>query len=541
MVPDIAAKGHSFKGAFAYYLHDKRQGEGPHLATADRVAWTETRNLATDGPHTACRIMIATAQQADELKKAAGVKATGRKSNQHVYTYSLAWHPDEAQSLDRAEMLRAVDASLKALQADHLQAVVVCHRDREHPHVHVILNRVDPATGKMHGFSKDRERLSAWAADYERERGLIVTPKRQEKQAQKQESQRQAKHVATPADRPKPAPVPRDKTPAAMLKELSDAQKARHKEEWAKLAADQKARRSAVYDLAGKHIRAAVAQHKEAARPFWSAFYRDDRAERRRFADREGRLSGIVQNCIDAVRGQQIRGDGSDRGFLSMAFNYLTSSTRRRAAFETGRQEAREQLATAMKARLDAEVSRIKTARDQALGQSRTSYTADRAALIERQDAEREKVREAWRQIYAQRGKTPPARLQQREKPTMQRDFDKAGQLPIAKQPQPTQQQRLSTPAPQPTPAGVPAPAPARVQTVPKVDQAKQWAKTPEAAPVLKQQGTPTPPVRKDWNATSAPQQAPAPRKDWNAAQDKAREIKPLPTRERSRDHDRER
>ena len=62
MVPDIAKKGHSFNGAFAYYLHDKGAD------TAERVDWTETRNLMTDDPQAAKQVMIATALQADELK-----------------------------------------------------------------------------------------------------------------------------------------------------------------------------------------------------------------------------------------------------------------------------------------------------------------------------------------------------------------------------------------------------------------------------------------------------------------------------------------
>ena len=48
MIPDIAKRGASFKGALAYYLHDKKL-EGEHERfTSERVAWTETRNRARD-------------------------------------------------------------------------------------------------------------------------------------------------------------------------------------------------------------------------------------------------------------------------------------------------------------------------------------------------------------------------------------------------------------------------------------------------------------------------------------------------------------
>lgn len=127
--------------------------------------------------------------QADELKKAAGIKAAGRKSTQSVYAYALAWHPDEAGQIDKAEMLAAADASLKELKADHLQSVIVCHTDQKHPHVHVIINRVDPADGRMHPFKNDRLQLSDWANQYERERGNIVTPAREEKRKKREQYQ----------------------------------------------------------------------------------------------------------------------------------------------------------------------------------------------------------------------------------------------------------------------------------------------------------------------------------------------------------------
>ena len=55
MVPKLHAKGSSFKGAALYLLHDKNRAQ-----TGERVAWTETRNLAVDDPETGWRIMAAT-------------------------------------------------------------------------------------------------------------------------------------------------------------------------------------------------------------------------------------------------------------------------------------------------------------------------------------------------------------------------------------------------------------------------------------------------------------------------------------------------
>ncbi|MGI9487639.1 MAG: relaxase/mobilization nuclease domain-containing protein, partial [Geminicoccaceae bacterium] len=168
--------GSSFKGAALYHLHDKRlEGEKVRL-TDDRVAWTETMNLRTSDPEKAWRIMVATAENQASLKKTAGMKMTGRKLTKPVYTYSLAWHPEQKPS--QAEMLGAAKDTLKALGMEEHQALIVCHNDTAHPHVHVILNRVHPETGLAAKTSQDRLKLSRWAEAYERAGGKIYCEER---------------------------------------------------------------------------------------------------------------------------------------------------------------------------------------------------------------------------------------------------------------------------------------------------------------------------------------------------------------------------
>jgi hypothetical protein len=414
MVPDIAKAGHSFKGAMAYYLHDKRQDDqAAHPTTAERVAWTEMRNLACLTPETATRIMAATASRADELKAAAGIKNTGRKSTAHVYAYSLAWHPDEAGQIDKAEMLRAVDQTLKALGAENHQAVIVCHQDQKHPHVHVILNRVDPATGKMLATSNDRLKLSDWANAYERERGLIVTPKREEKR-QRREGTAQDFDRAARADRATPDPQTkgrvdaptadpkgqRPKSDAAMLKELSDAQKARHNQEWADLPAAHKTGRDKIYSDYGALIRQAIEAHKRDTKPAWAAFFRASRASENAFNKREHSITGILENALAATPLGQ-------RGSLSALFRNIVSAPRRAAAFQTVQEFSRGAFNRELKTGLDAQIAVLKQQRENALAAQRQRYATDRAALIERQGVEKAKMREAWRQVYQQRGKDP--------------------------------------------------------------------------------------------------------------------------------------
>ncbi len=184
MVPAITDGGRSFKGAALYYLHDKRQpGEAARLTTG-RIAWTEVLNLPTDDPDMAWRMMADTATCQAALKKAAGVKATGRKLESPVLAYSLSWHPDERPSA--ADQLAAARETLKELGlADH-QAVIAAHNDEPHPHVHVMVNRVHPATGIAAKLSKSHLVLSKWAQGYEQRQGKIYCHERVENNARRE-------------------------------------------------------------------------------------------------------------------------------------------------------------------------------------------------------------------------------------------------------------------------------------------------------------------------------------------------------------------
>ena len=87
MVPNVAARGYSFKGAGLYYLHDKE------AQTDERVGWSYTHNIPTDDPQKAMKWMAYTSINANKLKQEAGISTTGRKvTTGSVYSFSLAWH-----------------------------------------------------------------------------------------------------------------------------------------------------------------------------------------------------------------------------------------------------------------------------------------------------------------------------------------------------------------------------------------------------------------------------------------------------------------
>jgi hypothetical protein len=178
MVPKVTSAGRSFKGAARYYLHDKQAD------TSERVAFVETVNLPTNDPRRAVAHMVDTASHADQLKQAAGIKG-GRKLDKPVYTYALTWHPSETPT--KAEQLEAARESLKVLGMADRQAIIIAHDDAAHPHVHVMVNRVCPETGRAASNSNDRLKLSEWAQAYEQERGQVFCDKRVENNAARQQ------------------------------------------------------------------------------------------------------------------------------------------------------------------------------------------------------------------------------------------------------------------------------------------------------------------------------------------------------------------
>ena len=411
MVPNVSKPGGNFKGALNYYLHDKREDAAtPHPTTSQRVAWTETRNLATDDMHTALRVMVATAKQADELKARAGLPNTGRKSTKVVQTYSLSWHPDEAATLTRDEMVRAVDASLKVLGAENRQAVIVCHTDQDHPHVHVTLNRVDPENGSMLKTDNNFYKLSDWANQYERERGRILTPRREEKREQREQNADKAERRRyTEQKRAAAKEQAHDpKTRAVMLRELGANQKVQHSDQWRDLAVREKSGRDQIYRSSAVAIAETIERHKTECKPIWAEHYRGKRAAERKFNQREKSLGGVVLNAWSAARHQQSIGQLNDQGLLTATLANVFSSRAREQAFMQAQELTRQQLASRLKSIVDKEVSDLKGERSQELAKHRNVFQTERGALVERQDGERAKLREAWKQLYGDRSEWSP-------------------------------------------------------------------------------------------------------------------------------------
>lgn len=408
MVPKIAKKGASFKGAATYYLHDKGKD------TDERVEWTETRNLATDDPDLAWRIMAATASCQSRLKNQAGIPPTGRKSENVVMTYSIAWHPDEKKTLTRDEMLQAAHDSIEALGAEKHQALLVCHNDEPHPHVHIMLNRVSPIDGRMLSSSKEKLNLSRWAQAYEETRGKIWC-----KERVKNNFARDVRREFTRAAKDKPRHifeienksktlVQRRPAEAKALSELEKQKDAalsrngremavRHQDQWKELSNQHKVRKKAIRAETRKAMRQVKDKITQSNEPARESLAKRQNAEQQLFERREKRLAGKVQNAVDAIKSSNIPREKIQRR-VARAFNYLSSSEKRQ--YQLNRSHGREQ-----RKFNGAEKRQIGSAQDKVRAEGKTKqkdnlerYYTERKDIQLKQSMDQAKLRAEWKQ-----------------------------------------------------------------------------------------------------------------------------------------------
>ncbi len=188
MIPRLTEGGRSFKGAAAYYLHDKRQeGEAERL-TSDRVAWVETVNLATKDPERAWRMMADVAMSQAEMKRAAGIKGTGNKMEKPVFVYSLSWHENDRPT--KEQQLEAAHETLKILGLADRQAMIIAHNDTAHPHIHIMVNRVSLENGLVAKQGNSKRQLSRWARAYQKRHGQTHCPRREENARKREQGQK---------------------------------------------------------------------------------------------------------------------------------------------------------------------------------------------------------------------------------------------------------------------------------------------------------------------------------------------------------------
>ncbi|PQA86023.1 relaxase/mobilization nuclease domain-containing protein [Hyphococcus luteus] len=414
MVPKLHKKGSSFKGAARYLLHDKGRA-----SSSDRVVWTQARNLAVHDPQMAWRIMAATAMDQSRLKAQAGIKATGRKSDKPVLHFTLSWHPEEKDRLTQEQMKRAASGAIKALGAQDHQALVIAHNDDDHPHVHILLNRVNPEDGRMLSSSKEKLNLSRWAEAYEKERGKIYCEERVHNNEKRDRGEytrgTKDQHRRLFDEIEKGRKIANDNRTA--IEELRNRQRAadallsqkgrdltrKHASEWRGF--DQKfvSERQAAREHVEKSRARMLNTLHEAYQPQWEDLHKRQVRERKTFKLRETKLTGRFQNAIEAARQSFKHPNQETRAKLGEAFKaiafkgarYQTLLRRHKAESHALRREQR--------TKERGIVRNMKEVHSLSKARASLDYLARRDRLIKAQEKERIALRLEWRQRHAER------------------------------------------------------------------------------------------------------------------------------------------
>lgn len=439
MVPRVAqgkGVGKSFMGTAAYLLHDKRTEQQIEQAvpvadqSSDRVAWTETRNLAVHEPDLAARVMAATAKDADRLKRAHHEaeqaklpedERTPYKSSKpgfnSVFHYSLAWHPDEAPTLTREEQTKAAYASLRALGADHLQAMIIAHDDEPQPHVHVLVNRVNPETGAMEKIdSHAKAKLRDWALQYERDRGYILCPERERRallreqglpydhelkeNRQQYDAAQLAKRERTEAPQRAQAVEDRQRELDQGLGKDTREMQTSHAQAWKKLSKDHAFRKAEINREADEnngHAARAIGKQFE---PEWRALQAEQVDERAKFQEREETLKGKIVNARDAI-GHIWKSRGEEearRNLIGEGFKVLANAGARLDELKRAQASAQNALGRREKDSIAAAIAGIEKGRQASISANLDLYRSEKAHLDFTQAGDRAANRAAWAQ-----------------------------------------------------------------------------------------------------------------------------------------------
>lgn len=312
MIPRVAGSGQSFQGAGLYYLNDKQDADGKSLSakandaftkagdyalhdkgqrtTAYRVGFTSILNMEAGTPDQAIDQMTASYDRYRQKE----ANKRGRKLEKPVYVYSLAWAPDQTPS--QADMMAAAHSSLKAMRLEGLQTLIVQHTDEPHPHIHIIVNRIEPDGSRARNIPFDHLRFSRWAEQYERDHGGIRCDQRVRNNTLRAQgvmvrdttSLTRAEYTAR--ERAERQQAGKEQAEHERLRK--DAQRQQKADLWA----NQEAEREALSKRTQARIDADGSKVKKQFQPRWRALYQRQKAEARIVSEASG--SGIFDRAV---------------------------------------------------------------------------------------------------------------------------------------------------------------------------------------------------------------------------------------------------
>lgn len=158
MIARVLALGRSFKKLISYL----KTGKDGRQLQRDRVEWMEFRNLPTRNPDTAACMMAATASESVSGTQTA------------VYHFSISCDPGDP--VDGGTLRRVADRTIRDLGLEEHQVLIFAHKDRSHPHLHFVVNRVHPERGTLWRTWRDYYRIERSLRAQEQELGLQIVP-----------------------------------------------------------------------------------------------------------------------------------------------------------------------------------------------------------------------------------------------------------------------------------------------------------------------------------------------------------------------------
>jgi hypothetical protein len=401
MTPVLTEGGRSFKGAAAYYLHDKRQPGETERFTSERVAWTHVLNLPTEDAERAWRMMVHTAQSQGELKAASGGKKTGNKLKTPVLAYSLSWNPEERPTNE--DQLEAARETLKVLGLEGHQAVIVSHNDTPHPHIHVLVNRVHPETGLAAPLSRSKLKLSQWAEAYQKERGQDYCPQRvinnaRRKQGEFVRSPRVPRNVYERNRRTRDDPEAQilkteQKRKDAQLATLSRQVRASHNSQWDELKRVYAVVKGRLKDNTTRLKDQKAAEIKANAKGRWRDLFARQREQLGAFNTAErGTLSKLWSMSLVY---RELRKQNRQTDALTILYTLLSSS-QRRAVFDAAQEGERRELGKQIKQQIGAAGRAIDHEAKRDYTRLRDDFLGQCAALRQTQSRQQAQLKTAW-------------------------------------------------------------------------------------------------------------------------------------------------
>ena len=157
MIANEIAFGKSFQANIHYNLYGNKSEPNPHKCT-----WHVSKNMFTDDMDAVGKVMEATASKS--------------RAGKPVYHFSIDWDRSEEAQLNQGSCIEAADKVLAKIGLAEHQALYFWHVDANHPHMHVVVNRVHDETGKAWDMWKSKEKLERATHDIAQEMGFLQVP-----------------------------------------------------------------------------------------------------------------------------------------------------------------------------------------------------------------------------------------------------------------------------------------------------------------------------------------------------------------------------